>query len=347
MASQRLSRDLSEILERAEADLGAFRNARIFVTGGTGFVGTWLLETLCHAHDRLELNLRLTVLTREADRFRETAPHLASHECVSLVRGDVNAIPDRLGTFDGIVHAATPASAALNREAPMEMLDTIIEGGRQVLQLAAKSGRIPFLFTSSGAVYGSQSLEIACVPETYRGAPDVLLPGNAYSEGKRAAELQCALYGRAAGVDAKIARLFAFVGPHLPLDRHFAIGNFIRDALASHEIAVRGDGTTIRSYLYASEMIIWLLAVYARGETLRAYNIGSEDAVSMATLARLVAKTAGSGSAVQILGKAEPGRDLDRYVPSSQRIRSELGVEQRIDLETAVRRTIEFHRAAV
>lgn len=346
MRAERVAQDLAEVLERAAGDFEAFRNARIFITGGTGFVGTWLLEALCYADDRLALNANLCVLTRDPERFASTSPHLAQHRSVTLTRGDVTELPASIGTFDGVVHAATPASAALNRERPMEMLDTITIGGRHALELAARSGPIPFLFTSSGAVYGPQDPSMLHVPESYQGAPDVLTPGNAYSEGKRLGELQCALFSRAHNIQAKIARLFAFVGPYLPLDRHFAIGNFIGDALGDRDVLVQGDGTTVRSYLYASEMIVWLLAVYARGEALRAYNIGSEEAVTIASLAKRVVESSRDGSRVKILGKAEPGRKVDRYVPSSLRIRNELGVEQRIFLDKAIRRTIEFHRSA-
>jgi len=339
----RILADLDEQLPHAEADLRTLKGARLFVTGGTGFVGSWLLESLAHANERLALGVRVTVLTRSPGTFRASAPHLAAHPELTLIAGDVRKLPEDLGAFDGVIHAATPASAAINRDEPRLMLDTIVDGGRSVIDVATCCGRIPFLFTSSGAVYGPQPADMERTPETYLGAPDPLNADAAYHEGKRAGELQCAIAHKHAGLQAKIARLFAFVGPYLPLDRHFAIGNFIADALADHPIIVGGDGKAVRSYLYASDMITWLWAIYARGVPMRAYNLGSDAAVNTATLARTVSSVRPSSPPVEIHGKSEPSKPTDRYVPDTARIRAELGVERLVDLPEAIRRTIAFH----
>jgi dTDP-glucose 4,6-dehydratase len=340
-----LQQDLDDVLERSSSDLAAMRGSRLFITGGTGFVGTWLLEALVWANARAGSDLRLTILTRDPQAFAGRSPHLGNAPGVTLVRGDVRRLPSGLGSFDGIVHAATPASADLNRDEPMLMLDTIVEGGRAVLDLAAACGTIPLLFTSSGAVYGVQPDGMPHTPEEYRGAPDPLDPNRAYHEGKRVGELQCALYAQAHGIRPKIARLFAFAGPYLPLDRHFAIGNFIRDALAGGPIAVRGDGTTVRSYLYASEMIVWLLAIFVRGETLRAYNVGSEAAIDMQSLAAAVAGALDPALSISVGEARIAGKPVDRYVPSTARARSELGLEERVSLDESIRRTARFARA--
>jgi nucleoside-diphosphate-sugar epimerase len=341
-----LEADLDEILERSSNDLASLSGAHLFVTGGTGFVGSWLLETLAWANARRSAGIRATVLTRDPQSFAARSPHLANAAGTTLVRGDVRAIPSDLGPFDGVVHAATPASADLNRDEPLLMLDTIVEGGRNVLDVAARSGAIPFLFTSSGAVYGAQPADVPLLSEEYTGAPDPLDPRRAYHEGKRIAELQCALYAQAYGIKPKIARLFAFVGPYLPLDRHFAIGNFIRDAIAGGPIALQGDGTTIRSYQYASEMIVWLLAILVRGVSLRAYNVGSDAGIDMRSLAQTVADAVEPRAAVTVAGTPIPGKPVDRYVPSTQRARSELALEETISLREGIQRTARFHRAA-
>ena len=334
--------DLEEQLPFVESDLRTLDRAHLFITGGTGFVGTWLLESIAHANARLGLNIRATVLTRDPAQFMQRHPALAANDAFSFVMGDVRSLPAGLVAFDGVIHAATPASAALNRDAPFEMLDTIIEGGRAVVDIAARSGAIPLLFTSSGAVYGTAPAELAAFPETYTGAPDALSPRVAYHEGKRVGEFQCAIAHHSAGVRAKIARLFAFVGPYLPMDRHLAVGNFIADAHAGRAIHIGGDGTTVRSYQYAAEMVTWLWAIYTRGEVLRAYNVGSEEAVTMRELATLTASSVSPQRAVEVHGTPTPGQRIDRYVPSTRRIREELGVVSSISIHESLRRTLAY-----
>src|SRR5260370_33188789 len=98
------------------------------------------------------------------------------------------------------------------------------------------------------------------------GAPDTMDANSAYGEGKRMAELLCAIYRKSYGIETKIARGFAFVGPYMQLDTHFAIGNFVSDSLAGQCIEVRGDGTPLRSYLYASDLMVWLWTILTRGK---------------------------------------------------------------------------------
>lgn len=340
-----LADDLEHVLGRSRPLWEQLRGERLFLTGGTGFFGCWLLESLLWANDRLALGAEAVVLTRRPDAFDRKAPHLARHPAVRLVEGDVRTFSFPRGPFPFVVHAATDASAALNEQDPLAMLDTIVEGTRRVLALAREAGCRKLLLTSSGAVYGRQPPELSHVGEEHAGAPDPCAPRSAYGEGKRVAELLCALHGRAHGFEAKIARCFAFVGPYLPLDIHYAIGNFVRDAVAGAPIVVRGDGTPVRSYLYAADLALWLWTILLEGAPARPYNVGSEEPVSIAELARRVSAVATPPVRVEVLGRAEPGRPAERYVPSVRRARDELGLAAHVGLEDAIARTARWARA--
>ena len=333
-----LAHDLDHVLAHTAGGWDELRGQRLFITGGTGFFGGWLLETLAWANRQLNLGAEALVLSRNPAAFARHAPHLAEDRAIRFLTGDVRTFEFPRGPFSHVIHAATQASATLNADNPQLMFDTIVEGTRRTLSFAAACGAQKFLLISSGAVYGKQPPELAYLPEDHPGAPDPLDPAAAYGEGKRAAELLGALYSRQPGLETKIARGFAFVGPRLPLDAHFAIGNFIRDALRGGPIRVQGDGTPIRSYLYAADLAVWLWQILWRGQSGRAYNVGSESAISIGELARVVADTLGGGE-VLIARAPVPGQPAARYVPSTRRAATELGLEPRVDLTEGIRRT--------
>ena len=335
-----LDTDLNEILQRTEQLLRRLTDERIFVTGGTGFFGRWLLEALTWADDRLDLHLRITVLSRTPEKFARNAGALAAHRALDWWRGDVRDFKAPPGVFPFVIHAATAANELLNRTQPLEMFDTIVTGTRHVLEFAERAGCQALLLTSSGAVYGPQPAQTGWLTEDHIGAPNPNSPASAYGEGKRAAEFLCA----ASGLPVKIARGFAFVGPFLPLDTHFAVGNFIRDALQGMSIEIRGDGTAYRSYLYAADLVVWLIAILLDGQPNRPYNVGSDHAVTIAELAQAVADTT-NGIAVQTHGTPS-GQPPERYVPSIARARDELGLDVWTPLAQALTRTLSWAQEA-
>jgi nucleoside-diphosphate-sugar epimerase len=342
MDKNRLAADLDHILDHTRELWDELRGERIFITGGTGFFGCWLLESFAWANDRLGLNSEALVLTRDLDMFRRKAPHLAAHPAIQFHTGDVRSFDFPSGTFSHVVHAATESSSKLKAENHLLMLDTIIEGTRHTLDFSRSCGAKRFLLTSSGAVYGKQPSGMTHIPEDYPGAPDPTDLHSAYGEGKRAAELITTLYARRYGFEVKIARCFAFVGPYLPTDVHFAIGNFIRDGIKGGPIIVKGDGTPIRSYLYAADLAIWLWTILFKGQSARPYNVGSDRGFSITEVAQFVADQFQPEMKIDIHGMRDPNKPAERYVPSIKRAVNELALNQMIGLPDAIQRTVQW-----
>lgn len=338
-----LADDLDHVLARTSGLWEELRGARVFMTGGTGFFGCWLLETLLWANDRLGLDASVVVLTRDRPAFERKASALASHPALSLQSGDVRSFDIGDGSFSHVIHAGTETAAPATPADTLAVFDSIVGGTSRVLDLARRSGARRFLLTSTGAVYGAQPPGLSHMSEEYAGGPDTTNPARAGAEAKRAAEMLCAIYADDR-LQPTIARCFAFVGPYLPLDAHLAVGNFIRDALRGGPITVSGDGSPQRSYLYAGDLAVWLWTVLLRGEPMRPYNVGSEEVISIGDLAHAVAQRFSPQAEVRFAMTPASGAPADRYVPSTARIRKELGVTATVDLDEALARTANWHR---
>jgi nucleoside-diphosphate-sugar epimerase len=319
-----------------EKDWRFFYKKRLFVTGGSGFIGKWLLSALLTANQRLSLQCRVEILTRSPSRFRDSTPQIACAEGVVLREGDVRSFIFPDGKYDVIVHGATDVES---HPSPLDTLSTCIDGTQRVLQFARYSGAQDFLLTSSGAVYGKHPSIPSGLPETHLGGPDQLLPSSAYGEGKRISECLACAVAAETKLRVKIARIYAQVGPYLPLDKHFAIGNFINDALANREIVIRGDGTPFRSYLYAADTAVWLWAMVIRGKPSRAWNVGGAEGLSIADLANRVGRLLGATKGSKILTPKNPKKSIECYVPDVSRALVDLQLPAPLPLDHSILRT--------
>ena len=297
----------------------------LFITGGTGFFGKSMLDYRLRHPDWKWSKAEWIILSRSPERFAETYPHLAKQPGVSYVAGDIRdfAFPD--GRFDVIIHAATSAVTTLSDE---EMTSVILDGARRVVSFAKAVACRTVLFTSSGAVYGPQSKPI--------GEDAACCPTTAYGRGKLAAEQLLT----DSVPDVKVARCFAFVGPYLNRRIHYAIGNFIQDCIDGRPIVINGDGTPLRSYLHADDLVEWLFAALERGESGRPYNIGSDQGLSIRELAETVRRVLGAKNDITVKGVPQPGAKPSVYVPDIARARRELGVDVTVTLEEAIRRSV-------
>ncbi len=294
---------------------------RIFITGGTGFFGKSMLDHRLRHPDWEWARAEWIILSRAPERFTAEYPQLANQEGISFVEGDVRDFAFPQGPFDAIIHAATSAVTTLS---DAEMTSVILDGVRHVADFAKAADCRTILFTSSGAVYGPRTAPAA--------ESDACNPTTAYGKGKLAAEQMLI----DSGFDVKIARCSAFVGPYLNRRIHYAIGNFIQDCLDGKPIIINGDGTPLRSYLYADDLVEWLFAILERGETGRPYNVGSAEALSIRALAEKVRSVLGAENEIKVLG-VPTGEAPSVYVPEIERARRELGLVVGVPLDLAIR----------
>jgi dTDP-glucose 4,6-dehydratase len=341
-----------QFVHREAAGLWAeLKGTRMLITGATGFFGRWLLESLLFADEQQGLGIHVAALSRDPDAFLLRAPHLAV-PCLCWIKGSVTTLSadDFKGKhFDAVIHLATEANMQSSRDDPNASVRTITDGTRRTLDVAARTGAKRFLFTSSGAIYGPQPADMEHLSEDYPGRANpadgvspYALPGDA----KREAEVLCSEQAHREGLGAVIARCFSFAGPALPLDSKFAFGNFVGDALKGGPIVIKGDGTAIRSYLYAADLAVWLWTLLLRGVPGRAYNVGSEHPVTILDLAKMISRELGFPR-VEVLQERRSGASADCYIPSTQRARMELRLAENFGLPESIRRTAAWNRAEV
>lgn len=300
------------------------KSISIFLTGGTGFFGKSILSMLKRDFGQ---ELKFTILARDSDSFLTCHPEFLELKSVKFIAGDIRdfAFPEK--SFDYVFHAAAPTAVM----PPGVEREIILTGTRRVLEFARQCGAHRFLFVSSGAAYGPQPPDLERIPEDFP-----CRPVTEYGIAKYEAEQMCL----DSGIDCVIARCFAFTGPYLNRNIHFAIGNFIRDCLENRDIEIKGDGTPYRSYLYADDLVEWLFTILFEGQAGQAYNVGSDQAVSIRELAETVKRVLHSENQIIIRGTPVPGQLPQRYIPDITKIRQELQVRVGTGLEDAILKSV-------
>jgi dTDP-glucose 4,6-dehydratase/UDP-glucose 4-epimerase len=318
-----ITADVGALIERSGINAEILRGKTILVTGGTGFFGLWLLSALVHIHQRLHGDMRILVLSRRADAFFSAHPGAGLEGAIECIPADI--IDARLDPGLGVTHlihmATTRASETYLGEDQLRKLDLLYRGTRNILEQCGDSLE-SVVFTSSGVAYGAGAGNER-IREDDRTGPYTLDSGSALGLGKLTAEYLVAYFAQRLGYRYSVARCFAFAGQFLPLDLHYAFGNFIRDAILGNNIVIRGDGKDVRSYLYVGDAIAWLLGLLVDPRD-DLFNVGSSTPVSVEVLARTIAARAERPVRVKIEGRAAEAGNFRRsiYVPSTEKIRA-------------------------
>ena len=335
-----LKEDLEYVNQGLIDTLDKLRDKKIFLTGGTGFFGKSLLETLLWINYKNNLNIEIFCLSRDPASFIKQSPHFKEFNALRLIQGDIQHEIDMMdiGRIDLTIHAATDVVKKNNSEV---ILSSCTNGTKNALEISNKRGCEDFLLVSSGAVYGKQAESSVGLSESdaLMGL-DLMLPSSGYALGKQAAEWLVLQNLGLSPMRIKTARCFAFVGPYLPLDKQFAIGNFIQCALQNKNIEIRGDGTPLRTYLYATDLCIWLLKILLKGKSGGTWNVGGCEIVSIQSLAQIVREELNNSIAINVL--SHPNGMIEKYIPNVDLVMTDFGLSQGVDLRNAIKKTAKW-----
>ncbi len=326
--------------------LSRLKNECILVTGGTGFFGTWLTELIAFLNDNYHFDIKLMLLSERAYNFSEKAPHLAMRKDVTLLPRDITSLFEVPSEVSMIIHAAGSPDNRLHATDPLRVARVIVNGVSAVLDAALRLPNLKKIINvSSGLIYGPQPLTIQRISESFIGGPDCNTGISVYAEAKRYAETLCSIFRTQYKLEIVTIRPFAFIGPYQLLDRPWAINNFIRDSLNGDTIRILGDGQTVRSYMYPSDMAFWVLRILDSGISGHAYNIGSPEGITLLETAEKIASLFPVKPAIRSNISLQTSSHRSVFVPDVSRAEEELGLSITVGISDAVERTLRWYRA--
>jgi len=339
-----MASDVAQSIERSGVALEGFRGKTVLLTGGTGFFGIWILSALIQMKQFLDGDLRIVVVSRDPERFLQKHPLHHFDQYAEFIRSDVKSLTLKGLQVTHLVHMATTnANETFAGEDQLQKIDLLYLGTRNVIEQCGPSLE-KVLFTSSGVAYGRTSNGL--ITEETPSALDTTSTGSALGLGKLNAEYVVAYYAEKWGYAYSMARCFSFAGPYLPLDLHYAIGNFIGNAIAKQAIVIKGDGEALRSYLYIGDALAWLLRLLAEPRN-QIFNVGSEKALTMLELAEKVALVSENAPSIKVMGNLQEIGNFrrDMYVPNISKITTSYsGLKEWTTVEESIQKTIDFHK---
>lgn len=334
-----IEHDLDSVLNFDLSLWEDLRDKSIFATGCTGFIGSWIIYSFFHVNNKLQLNSKMTLLTRNKTELLKKFP-FTSESPFSIVEGDVCNFEFPESKYQYIIHGATEVTNFQADQKRLEILDVSYLGTKRVIEFAKKKSTTKVLFLSSGAAYGLLPGPVKYFNEDQSFAPMTNGRSPEYGEAKRLGEL---LLFNEPAFSSVSARIFAASGPYLPVKSKFAFSNFIESCVKNEDIVISGDGKSIRSYLYAADLALWLWLLLIRGENKNIYNVGSDEDISILDLANAMKRVLGKELKINVLGDAS---SFSRYVPSNLKMRNTFKIQKTVSLDESIRKSYDFLKAS-
>ena len=320
--------DLAEIADDSQMDLLKLDGAKILILGGTGFVGKWLVSALLTAKQDFGLKYEISIVTR----FPQKSKNFFGVSGISFIEHDLSTGTLDLPISDYYVHGSTPSVPSTGSMNFQNVASSTLNGTISITKAIMKNPAAKSVtFLSSGAVFGQQPLDMSRRPETAARLPNNTL--SPYGVTKLENELLISQIKSRFGIPVSTPRLFAFFGPYIALDEHFAVGNFMRDARSGGPIRVLGNSKTTRSYMYPTDLIKNLLQLIVHPEDIP-INLGSADVQSMQHVAERISSFFGDVE-VQFLGEDKP---QSSYVPDTPWIFNNVQKREQVKFEDGLQR---------
>lgn len=339
-----LKKDCADAASWSLMMLEDLKNQKVFIAGGTGFLGTWLAEFIVFLNDNYNFNTSLLILARNPDSFKSEKMHLATRSYIEFISGDIRNINELPADISYVIHAAASPDNRNHVSNPIETIATITKGTDNLIDSAFKLPNLKkFLYLSSGQVYGKSNTKEGLISELDFGPLECNKVTSVYPEAKRLAEAICCAYSSQYKLPIVIARPFSFIGPYQSLSKPWAINNFINDALKNRTIRIVGNGEPVRSYMYPADLVVWILKLLVSGKSSAAYNVGSPYGISLKDVAEKIVHIAQTQVNIDIKFN---NNDSSHYVPDITLCENTLGLKINYNIEDTIRRSVAWFKLA-
>lgn len=317
------------------------KNAHIMVTGGTGFFGKWLLDSVVFLNDNFNFNIKLYLLARNHNTFIDNI--MKDRSDIVFIRNDIRSIKELPKEIEYIIHAAATPDNKEHMSNPIETMDIISQGTKQLLDAALSLNNLKkILNISSGQIYGT--LNSPKVTEENTGVVDTNSIKSIYPEAKRYSETLSIAYKSLYKLPIVQIRPFSFIGPYMEFNKPWAINNFVKDAIKFKKIKILGNGKPMRSYMYPTDMVWWLLNILLHQKNGVAYNLGSEEGISLEELAVKIKAKVGGDIKIDIQNM---NNENSIFIPDTNFVKNELDLHIKINIDDALDKTIEWAKTVL
>ena len=351
-----VDKDLEYICSNLQEEFGCLAGKALLVTGGAGFLGYYLVQSILHWNkiEAKSKRIRLTIFDNYVRGVPTWLKNLNGDENLTLVKHDViKPLPENMDDFQYIIHAAGIASPIYYRSHPIETMDANINGLRALLEYCRKQYEkvnpvLGFLFYSSSEIYGDPAPENIPTPETYRGNVSCTGPRACYDESKRYGETLCVNFAQQYNLPVKVARPFNNYGPGLKITDRRVIPDFARDIFLGRDIVMLSNGAPKRTFCYVADAVVGYYKILVKGRAGEAYNIGVEKPeISIAELAERIVKSARDlfGYSGKVVFEESHDKDYlvdnpNRRCPQINKARTDLGYNPTISIEEGLKRSL-------
>lgn len=337
--------DCERVFKESPYLLEELNQSSVLITGGSGFMGSWLQEMIHYLNERFNRGIEMHVVSRNREKYFATIPHIARMPYVNFIRSDVRSISELPRNINYVVHASANPDNRMHSSRPLETVCTISEGTSALIRAVDRVSNLKmFANLSSGNIYGKQPENLSKIPETFNGIISSTDLNIVYAEAKRFSESLMTAARSELRLPVLNLRPFSFLGPYQMPDAPWAANTFINDAIHARPIRILGDGQTVRTVMYGADLALWVLVILAKGKTGSVYNIGSDDGRTLYDLSNMIASHFSPKPDVLLNTSLAGNISNSSMVPDIDKAKKDFQLKIYTDTKLTIERTIAWHK---